>query len=71
MNASPLTPSAPSRLPPALMGLLALLSAFTPLSIDMYLPALPTITRDLDATAGDLQLTLSAVMVAFGFGQIF
>ncbi len=71
MNAGPPATSAPSRLPPALMGLLALLSAFTPLSIDMYLPALPTITRDLDATVGELQLTLSAFMVAFGFGQIF
>jgi DHA1 family bicyclomycin/chloramphenicol resistance-like MFS transporter len=51
--------------------LLALLSAFTPLSIDMYLPALPTIVRELGSTAGDIQLTLSAFMLAFGFGQIF
>jgi len=49
--------------------LLALLSAFTPLSIDMYLPALPTIVRDLGSTAGDIQLTLSAFMLAFGFGR--
>ncbi|HTR85960.1 MAG TPA: Bcr/CflA family multidrug efflux MFS transporter [Reyranella sp.] len=63
--------SAPSRLTPLLLVLLALLSAFTPLSIDMYLPALPTIVRDLDSTAGDIQLTLSAFMLAFGFGQIF
>ena len=58
-------------LTPALLVLLALLSAFTPLSIDMYLPALPVIARDLDGTLGDIQLTLSAFMVAFGFGQIF
>jgi DHA1 family bicyclomycin/chloramphenicol resistance-like MFS transporter len=62
---------APSRLTPLLLVLLALLSAFTPLSIDMYLPALPTIVRDLGSTAGDIQLTLSAFMLAFGFGQIF
>ena len=48
-----------------------LLSAFTPLSIDMYLPALPVIAADLRGTAGDIQLTLSAFLVAFGFGQIF
>jgi DHA1 family bicyclomycin/chloramphenicol resistance-like MFS transporter len=54
-----------------MLVLLALLSAFTPLSIDMYLPALPTIVRDLGSTAGDIQLTLSAFMLAFGFGQIF
>jgi len=56
---------------PLLLVLLALLSAFTPLSIDMYLPALPTIVGDLRSTAGDIQLTLSAFMLAFGFGQIF
>jgi len=58
-------------LKPLLLVLLALLSAFTPLSIDMYLPALPVIAADLRGTAGDIQLTLSAFLVAFGFGQIF
>ncbi len=58
-------------LTPILLVLLALLSAFTPLSIDMYLPALPTIVGELHSTAGDIQLTLSAFMLAFGFGQIF
>jgi DHA1 family bicyclomycin/chloramphenicol resistance-like MFS transporter len=59
------------RLTPLLLGLLALLSSFTPLSIDMYLPALPAISRELGASAGDIQLTLSAFLLAFGFGQIF
>jgi DHA1 family bicyclomycin/chloramphenicol resistance-like MFS transporter len=59
------------RLTPLLLGLLALLSSFTPLSIDMYLPALPVIARELGASAGDIQLTLSAFLLAFGFGQIF
>ena len=65
--------TAPTRpgLTPLLLVLLALLSAFTPLSIDMYLPALPTIVGELHSTAGDIQLTLSAFMLAFGFGQIF
>jgi len=58
-------------LTPILLALLALLSAFTPLSIDLYLPALPVIAVDLHGTAGDIQLTLSAFMIAFGFGQIF
>src|SRR5690242_1246619 len=56
---------------PMLLLLLALLSSFTPLSIDMYLPALPVIAVDLRASAGDIQLTLSAFLLAFGFGQIF
>jgi MFS family permease len=58
-------------LTPVLLVLLALLSAFTPLSIDMYLPALPVIAVDLNGTVGDIQLTLSAFMIAFGAGQIF
>ena len=69
---TPMTPpSTHPTLTPVLLILLALLSSFTPLSIDMYLPALPTIAVDLRSTAGDIQLTLSAFMIAFGLGQIF
>lgn len=67
MTSAPVRPA----LTPLLLALLALLSAFTPLSIDMYLPALPVITADLHGSAGDIQLTLSAFMIAFGLGQIF
>lgn len=65
------TTSTRPTLTPLLLVLLALLSSFTPLSIDMYLPALPVIAVDLRGTAGDIQLTLSAFMIAFGAGQIF
>jgi DHA1 family bicyclomycin/chloramphenicol resistance-like MFS transporter len=65
------TPSLRPTLTPLLLAVLALLSSFTPLSIDMYLPALPVITSDLGGTVGDIQLTLSAFMIAFGAGQIF
>jgi DHA1 family bicyclomycin/chloramphenicol resistance-like MFS transporter len=73
MNAPVTEIPAPVRptLTPLLLALLALLSAFTPLSIDMYLPALPVIAVDLKGSAGDIQLTLSAFMIAFGVGQIF
>jgi DHA1 family bicyclomycin/chloramphenicol resistance-like MFS transporter len=69
--APPPTTKARPTLTPVLLALLALLSAFTPLSIDLYLPALPVITVDLRGTVGDIQLTLSAFMIAFGAGQIF
>src|SRR5882757_4557647 len=65
------SPSVRPTLTPLLLVVLALLSSFTPLSIDLYLPALPVIAVDLHGTAGDIQLTLSAFMIAFGFGQIF
>jgi DHA1 family bicyclomycin/chloramphenicol resistance-like MFS transporter len=73
MNApiAPASLASRPKLTPALLMLLALLSAFTPLSIDMYLPALPAIVVELNSTTGDIQLTLSAFMLAFGFGQIF
>ncbi len=67
----PARPTLTPTLTPILLVLLALLSAFTPLSIDMYLPALPVIAADLRGSTGDIQLTLSAFMIAFGFGQIF
>jgi len=59
-TAPPPTVKARPTLTPVLLALLALLSAFTPLSIDLYLPALPMITVDLHGTVGDIQLTLSA-----------
>ncbi len=70
-TAPPPTTKTRPTLTPVLLALLALLSAFTPLSIDLYLPALPVITVDLHGTVGDIQLTLSAFMIAFGAGQIF
>ncbi len=58
------------RLSPLLIVVLTMLTAFTPLSIDMYLPAFPTIRGDFQASASQIQLSLSAFMLAFGFGQI-
>ncbi|CAL99970.1 DHA1 family bicyclomycin/chloramphenicol resistance-like MFS transporter [Saccharopolyspora erythraea NRRL 2338] len=47
------------------------LTAFGPLSIDMYLPALPELTRELGATEAQAQLTLTAVLLGLAFGQLF
>ena len=54
----------------ALTALLALLTAVGPLSVDLYLPSLPEIARALDASAAQVQLTLSGFLVCFAFGQI-
>ena len=53
-----------------LILVLALLQGVTPLSIDLYLPALPSIGRALDASQGALQLTLSGFMIGFALGQL-
>jgi MFS transporter, DHA1 family, multidrug resistance protein len=46
------------------------LSIFGPLCIDMYLPALPDISRQLHASASAVQLTLTACLVGISVGQL-
>jgi MFS transporter, DHA1 family, multidrug resistance protein len=53
-----------------LIVVLASLTAFGPMSIDMYLSGLPTIAADFGASAADTQLTLSAFFLGFGGGQL-
>ena len=54
----------------ALTALLAALSAVGPLTTDMYLPSLPDIARQLDASTAQVQLTISAYLIGFAVGQI-
>lgn len=54
-----------------LILILGTLSAFTPLTIDMYLPALPDMGRLLHATPGQLQQTLSVFFFGIAAGQLF
>jgi MFS transporter, DHA1 family, multidrug resistance protein len=49
---------------------LGALSAFGPLSIDFYLPGLPRLTSDFDASASAGQLTLTACLLGLAFGQL-
>jgi DHA1 family bicyclomycin/chloramphenicol resistance-like MFS transporter len=46
------------------------LTATPPLSMDMYLPALPEVTRSLHAPAATVQLTLTACLAGMAFGQL-
>jgi MFS transporter, DHA1 family, multidrug resistance protein len=46
------------------------LSAFGPLSIDMYLPALPGLAHELSTSASQAQLTLTACLAGLGLGQL-
>lgn len=46
------------------------LTAFGPLSIDMYLPALPGMAGDLSAANSLVQLTLAAFVIGLGAGQL-
>lgn len=51
--------------------LLGWLSAFGPLSIDMYLPAMPHLANDLQASTSLAQLSLTACLLGIALGQIF
>ncbi|HEV7871263.1 MAG TPA: multidrug effflux MFS transporter [Modestobacter sp.] len=44
--------------------------AIGPLTIDMYLPALPSIMRELGTTSATVQLTLTGTLVGLALGQL-
>ncbi len=46
------------------------LAAFGPLSIDMYLPALPNIAKDFHTNASSVQLSLSLFVLGLASGQL-
>ena len=54
----------------ALIIVLGALTAFGPMSIDMYLPAFPALTRHFHATEAQVQLTLTACLAGLALGQL-
>jgi MFS transporter, DHA1 family, multidrug resistance protein len=62
------TPSVPSH--GRLVVLLGALAAFGPLSMDMYLPGLPSMARDLSAPTWAVQLTITTSMLGLAGGQL-
>ena len=63
MNAATTTPR-------LLAAVLALLTIFGPISMDLYLPVLPTLTDDLGAATSVAQLTITACLLGLAFGQV-
>lgn len=53
-----------------LVLVLGSLIALGPLTIDMYLPALPTLAADLQATDAAVQATLTGMLIGLGVGQL-
>lgn len=49
---------------------LALLLGLQPVTTDLYLPALPSITQGFGAPMSQAQLTLTALLLAFGLSQL-
>jgi DHA1 family bicyclomycin/chloramphenicol resistance-like MFS transporter len=57
--------------PRHLVWILGALSMFGPLSTDMYLPGLPSLTHALHASTSAAQLTLTASVLGIAIGQLF
>jgi DHA1 family bicyclomycin/chloramphenicol resistance-like MFS transporter len=50
--------------------ILGALCAFGPISLDLYLPSLPSLSRSLGISASITQLTLSACLLGLALGQV-
>ena len=65
------SPGAPAPMSAALIVLLlALLLGLQPITTDLYLPALPALQGQLGAGMAQTQLTLTALLLAFGGSQL-
>jgi DHA1 family bicyclomycin/chloramphenicol resistance-like MFS transporter len=53
-----------------LVLLLGALTAIGPLTVDTYLPALPTLRQELHATDAGAQLTMTGLLAGLGLGQL-
>jgi len=56
--------------PGVIVLLLSLLLGMQPITTDLYLPALPELTAELSAPMAQAQLTLTALLLAFGGSQL-
>ncbi|WP_210546839.1 multidrug effflux MFS transporter [Rhodoferax sp. PAMC 29310] len=68
-------PNAPALLRPTMSAawvvlILSLLLGLQPITTDLYLPALPALTASFEAPMGQAQLTLTALLLAFGLSQL-
>lgn len=55
---------------PGWLFLLAMMTALSPLSVDLYLPAFPTIASDLGVQSADVQITLAVFLFGMSVGQL-
>lgn len=58
------------QLPLIVLLVLGALTAFGPMSIDMYLPAFPAIAQAMSATPGQVAMTLPAFFIGLAAGQL-
>src|SRR3954447_11721967 len=66
---APSTPGAPAS-SVRLVVVLGMLSMFGPISLDLYLPALPALAADLHASTSAAQLSITACLLGLATGQL-
>ena len=55
---------------PGWLFLLAMLTALSPLSVDLYLPAFPAIAASLNVDSSQVQITLAVYLLGMSIGQL-
>lgn len=70
MRATAPSPAGSVRHRTRLILILGALSAFGPLSVDMYLPSLPAMAGEFHAPAAAVELTLTGCVLGLGLGQL-
>lgn len=55
----------------SLILILGALSTISPFSVDMYLPAFPSIAKSLDTGMAEVQLSLTSYLIGIAIGQLF
>jgi DHA1 family bicyclomycin/chloramphenicol resistance-like MFS transporter len=68
MEDDPDAAPAPQRL--RVLAVLSALMGFASISTDLYLPAMPTMSGDLHADTGAMELTVSGFLIGFSLGQL-
>jgi MFS transporter, DHA1 family, multidrug resistance protein len=64
------SPLAPRPFRPAFVGLLGAMAALGAVTVDMYLPSLPTVAADLGTSDAAVALTISGVLLGAALGQL-
>lgn len=66
-----MSPQLSTRSLPGWLILMGALTAIGPFSIDMYLPAFPSIVDSLQVSRGDVERTLAAYLIGLALAQVF
>ncbi|KRF22942.1 Bcr/CflA subfamily drug resistance transporter [Phycicoccus sp. Soil802] len=70
VDPGPVTSSATVAVGRGVPAILALLTVLGPASMDLYLPVLPALARDVEASTSSAQLTMTTCLLGLALGQV-